>query len=512
MQRLVIIGASLLLRIQGLAKTKSTSDIASSTLDGRPHIIFALADDLGWHDVGFQRSQIKTPILDRFAREGRRLDNYYVQPTCSPTRATIMTGRHSTSHGIVFPFDDGVQMGLGQAQNLLAQVLAGAGYRTHAVGKWHLGFCREEFTPTFKGFDSFYGFYGESEDYRSHMRDGAFDFRIDEGRHCGSSCSIVAFNASGYYSTTLFTERAKWVISKHNTEHPLFLYLAWQAVHAPQESMCPYKLVGKYNTSPRESNFACAVALLDQSFGEVVEALSAKGILENSILIFSSDNGGATSTSEQNGDDVGSSNWPLRGGKHTLFEGGVRVVGFVWAGWWNHAVDGVYDGLMGSVDWFPTLLEAASVDVTPETLEGVSHWRALTGSAMPPRQSLFISIAQFGFRERLSYAFRFKNFKLIVGPPCLETHAWGWSGPYGSDLRLNDSIPQIVRGDFNKTLLFNLDEDPAETTDLSDVEPLVLQEMMEMLNPYMIEGLKVYVEESALEQTFPVSLVWAPWV
>jgi arylsulfatase B/arylsulfatase I/J len=472
----------------------------------RPHIIFIVADDLGWHDISFQNSGIETPAIDRLARQGRFLENYYVQPTCAPTRASIMTGRHVTSHGITYPFDNGIAMGLNLSETLLPEVLSFAGYSTHAVGKWHLGFFKSALTPTFRGFDSFYGFYGEGEDYFSHVHQGAFDFRFDNGRNCGFGCSIVDTTASGQYSTTLFARRALNIISNHDARQPLFLYYSLQAVHAPVPAYCPDEMRAKLKGSRRKRSFACALMLADQSIGDIVHELEQKDMLKRSIIVFSSDNGGAISTTDWRSDDSGSSNWPLRGGKHTLFEGGVRVVGCVWTGWWTRDNQHPYPGVMGSVDWFPTLLDAAHITRTPKKLEGVSHWRALAFEQEPPQTGMFIAMRQFGSNS-MTYAYRHGRWKLILGISCTKLQAWGWSEPYGSKLVHNKHIP-----DFGTVLLFDLKVDPEERHDLSSKMPGIVEWLTKELDPYRSVGERWHISKSELMETRPTTSQWEPWL
>ncbi|CAK0839965.1 unnamed protein product, partial [Prorocentrum cordatum] len=298
-----------------------------------PHLLFVVADDLGWDDVGFRSHQIRTPHIsvDRLAREGAVLDQYYVQSVCSPTRATFLTGRYPLHHTVNDWLRPGQATGLPLNETLLPELLAPAGYRRHAVGKWHLGFTRWEHTPTFRGFESFVGFYGGGESYFKH-ESGGYDFRRDMQPRCGANCSRLAKQDSGHYSTHLFTARAQEVIQQHDTSEPLFLYLAYQAVHAPLE--VPQSYVDAYAGSiedPQRRGFAGMLSCLDEGLGNVTGALRAKGMLEDTLVIFTTDNGGPSS-GRVGGDYIGSSNYPLRGGKHSIWEGGTRGTALVWAG------------------------------------------------------------------------------------------------------------------------------------------------------------------------------------
>ena len=213
----------------------------------KPHILFIVMDDLGSHDLGRHGSGIHTPHVDTLASAGVYMENYYVLPYCSPTRAALLSGRyplHTSVHRVIDP--DSVQS-LPLDEETLAQVMRRAGYRAHMVGKWHVGHSHWNMTPTFRGFQSFFGFYIGGEDYFTHVNGEGYDLRFDQQEYCGRGCSQLA-DERGNYSTTVFTREAIRVITEHKyamdsselehekdteakkeKEHsPLFLYLAYQ--------------------------------------------------------------------------------------------------------------------------------------------------------------------------------------------------------------------------------------------------------------------------------------------
>eukprot|EP00927_Polykrikos_kofoidii_P036729 TRINITY_DN309_c0_g1_i5.p1 TRINITY_DN309_c0_g1~~TRINITY_DN309_c0_g1_i5.p1 ORF type:complete len:421 (-),score=41.93 TRINITY_DN309_c0_g1_i5:52-1293(-) len=409
-------------------------------------------------------------------------------------------------HGVLIPFEDGVEMALHESEVLLPTILKSAGYRTHAVGKWHLGFYKEKYTPTFRGFETFYGFYGMGENYKTHMCGSGYDFRIEDRPNCGIGCSVVDRNADGQYSTDLFTNRSLELIRHHRKHEPLFLYLAWQAVHAPLAEYCPrpeFAHWGNWTGLSRDTMFACTLQIADDGLGQIIDLLEERDMLINSLIIFSSDNGGAISTNEVAVDDVGSSNWPLRGGKHTLYEGGVRVSGIVWAGWWANAERrwSHYDGLMGAVDWIPTLLEAAGIPRSSD-LDGVSHWRALAFNAHPPRDGLFVAAMDC---NGVSFAYRKDDWKLIVGLPSHEKLGWGWSGPNGSVLT-NETVAHT-----GKVALYDLANDMSEKNNLLFSNRELAQTLTEELAPYMALEKSFLVSEVLVVEHFPENGVWGPW-
>ncbi|EOD26231.1 hypothetical protein EMIHUDRAFT_457393 [Emiliania huxleyi CCMP1516] len=199
------------------------------------HLVLVVADDLGYADLGYAGSQIATPNIDKLASAGVKLAHFYVQRACSPTRGALLTGRYNIRYG----FQSGVltsqnNWSLPLDETLLPQFVKRVDARSkcHAVGKWHLGYHRWEHTPTFRGFDSYLGYYSGDEDYYTHQGDcGGFDLHDDSRPDCGAGCSRHAWEAVGEYSTHLFTRRAVSIIREHDAAAPLFLYLPYQAVH-----------------------------------------------------------------------------------------------------------------------------------------------------------------------------------------------------------------------------------------------------------------------------------------
>ncbi|CAL4068821.1 unnamed protein product, partial [Meganyctiphanes norvegica] len=279
--------------------------------------------------------------------------------------------------GVVSPQDPtGVSLNF----TFFPELLQGLGYTTHAVGKWHVGFCDWKYTPLRRGFDTFYGFYCGAGDYYEHTRndeDGHADFDWRDQER-------VAEEIAGTYSTNLVTNRAvEIILDQSGKENPMFLYLPYQNVHGPYQA--PDEFFDLYpEIDDDHTRYTLAsVTAMDHSIGMVVDALKVAGIYENTIIIFSSDNGGTK--------HVQDSNTPLRGHKTSVWEGGTRGAAFIHSPLMENTPRS-YDGLLHITDWYNTLLAAAGATELPQN-DGYDQWDALrTGTVTPPRQDLIYNI------------------------------------------------------------------------------------------------------------------------
>ncbi|XP_054870617.1 arylsulfatase I-like [Amphiprion ocellaris] len=348
----------------------------------QPHIIFILIDDQGFNDIGYHNPTIKTPTLDKLAAEGVKLENYYVQPICTPSRSQLITGRYQIhtglQHSIIRPSQPSC---LPSHMDTLPERLREAGYSTHMVGKWHLGFYRKACLPTRKGFDSFFGSLTGSVDYYSYGScDGpglcGYDLHDDEG---------VAWGQEGKYSTTLFTQRARKIIESHNpADRPLFLLLSLQAVHTPLQPPKSYIYPYRDMANVARRKFAAMVSTVDEAVRNVTYALRKYGYYRNSVIIYSTDNGAQPFT--------GGSNWPLRGRKGTYWEGGVRGVAFVHSPLLRRRRR-VSKDLLHITDWFPTLVGLAGGNISQSPgLDGFDVWPTISEGKESPRQEILHNI------------------------------------------------------------------------------------------------------------------------
>lgn len=363
------------------------SDGDDSIPASRPNIILILADDLGWNDVGYHGSEIRTPNIDRLAREGVELDRFYAYPSCTPTRAALLTGQSALRTGMTQPLAEIDTPGLPLDTKLLPHWLAEAGYQTSLVGKWHLGSTTPAYFPHNRGFDHFYGHLGGYIDYFEHSVHSGVDWQRNG----------VTVREKGY-STELITAEAVQLLQQRDKSRPLFMVLSYNAPHGPQAAL--QRSIDLYPDIEDEERrvYAAMVDNLDVGIGEVLETLQAEEIAQNTLVIFMSDNG-ASSEFPANAVSHASAgnNAPLRGSKLSPLEGGIRVPA---AAWWPgvlYSKDKI-EQMISVEDILPTVFEAAGLPVaalyTPEMtqnarrrLDGISRWNVMLGKvagARPP--------------------------------------------------------------------------------------------------------------------------------
>ena len=334
----------------------------------RPNVILIVADDLGYGDIGVHGCKdIPTPNIDALAAGGTRFSSGYVTcPVCSPTRAGLLTGRYQQRFG--HEFNPGpraaANFGLPLTESTLADALKAAGYPTALVGKWHLG-GRPDYLPTRRGFDEFYGFLAGAHPYVPAVVPGA-------------RAPILRGTApvpDPEYLTDAFGDEAVAFVQKHKDE-PYFLYLAFNAVHNPQQATQKY-LDRFPNLAGGRKTYAAKLSAMDDAIGKVAAALRETGQEQRTLIFFLSDNGGPPANASTNG--------PLSGQKGGVLEGGIRVPFIVkWPG--KVPAGKVIDEPVTSLDIFPTALAAAGVAVPREKKpDGLDLLPLLTGDAPPPQ-------------------------------------------------------------------------------------------------------------------------------
>jgi arylsulfatase A-like enzyme len=473
MSKLSRLWISLLAGLAALALAAPSLSAAEQPV--RPHIVYFLADDLGWSDIGFHGSTIATPNLDRLASQGVKLEQFYVQPLCTPTRASLMTGRYPIRYGlqvsVVRPWAD---YGLPLEERMLPQVLREAGYFTAIVGKWHLGHARREYLPTNRGFDHQYGLYNGGLDYWTHIRlpfpasaaprlldfDAVPDYETYiRGRGLDWHRNDRGLEEEGY-ATDLIAAEARRIVERHDDARPLFLYVPFNAPHsplqAPDEYLERYRQVG----DQRRRAYSAMVTALDDAVGRVIEAIDRRGWRERTLFVFSSDNGGPL--------NLGATNGELRDGKNSIYEGGVRVPAFLT---WRDVIPAgsVSNEPLHMVDLYPTLIKLAGGSLEqPLPLDGRDAWPTILGRSPSPHEEILHQ------REPGRGAIRVGDWKLVVH-----------DGSMMRDLAGMGLEEADERGGAKLSVeLFNLADDPYERTNLAGQNPLIVEDLQGRLAVY----------------------------
>ncbi len=426
-----------------------------------PNILMILADDLGWNDVGYHGSRIETPRIDALAATGVELDQFYTQPLCSAARASLMTGRYPIRQGlqmgVVRPWAD---FGLPLTERTLANALKEVGYDTAILGKWHLGMIRAGYLPTQRGFDHHYGHYGGAIDYFDHSLYYGLDWHRNE----------VPVEEEGY-STDLLAREAERLIAAHDTSRPLFLYLSFNAPHKPLQARPGDTERYADLADPDRRTYAAMVTALDEAVGRVVDALEARGMMESTLIAFASDNGGEPVD--------GADNSPLRGGKGTAYEGGIRVPAFItWRGVLPEG--GVVREPLHMIDLYPTLLARAGASLQQTLpLDGRDAWLTIAEAAPTPHDEILLDLSA----ARGVAAIRRGDWKLIMT---------GRGKPH------------------ERKELFDLRVDPEERADLATAHPDIVRELEMRIDHYAAQVRPAKLSSVDLPPNFRVPRVWEP--
>ena len=391
-----------------LAFCSARSAIADARPAKRPNVIVILADDLGRGDFSaFGTKDICTPNIDRLFREGTACDNFFANScVCSPTRAALLSGCFPDRVGVPGVIRDMPQNSWGYLAphaTLLPKPLKAAGYHTAIVGKWHLGYDAPN-TPNDRGFDFFHGFLGDMmDDYHTHLRNGKNFMRRNR----------ETITPEGH-ATDLFTDWAcEYLEERAKVDAPFFLYLAYNAPHdpiQPPDAWLEKVRQREPNMSPKRAPLVALIEHLDSGIGRVLDALDRTGVTENTLVIFTSDNGGVLAHEANNG--------PWRGGKTHMYEGGLRVP--LAARWPGRIAAGKHTGGRWlSMDLFPTILEACGAEPI-NGIDGVSLLGALTGGEeKSPERDLYFVRREGGlaYGGKTIEAFRRGDWKLVQDSP-----------------------------------------------------------------------------------------------
>lgn len=415
------------------------SEAPAAKTDRKPNIVVIVADDLGYADLGFQGGKdIPTPNLDALQKRSVQCTSGYVSgPYCSPTRAALLTGRYQQRFGHEFnpgpPTEEGKPVGLDPTQTTIADRLKSAGYKTALVGKWHLGNA-EKLRPNQRGFDEFFGFLGGAHDY---FKPGAGPNALHRNND--------PIPADGYLTDSFEKESVAFI--DRNAKNPFFLYLAFNAVHAPLQAKPEDESKFASIADEKRRPYAGMLHRMDHAIGQVTAKLKAAGLENDTLVFFISDNGGPPNN--------GSSNGPLHGFKATTWEGGVRVPFLV--SWPGKLPEGKkYDHPVIQLDILPTALAAAGVE-TKAKYDGVDLLPFLSGKdAAPPHDSLF-------WRFGAQWAIRSGDWKLVKAAERRANNRNEFENPA-------PATPDGAR-------LFNLATDLGETKDLAAENPQKVAEL-----------------------------------
>jgi len=415
-----------------------------------PNIVFIMADDLGFGDLSsYGATEMRTPNIDSIAERGVRLTYFYANSTvCSPTRAALMTGKFSDLAGVpgvVRPATNDSYGFLDPANKLMPHYLKQRGYTTALIGKWHLGLSSPNL-PNERGFDLYRGHLSGMMDYYSHAQRDVSYLRHDE----------PPIAVEGHATDLLSDWAVEYLRQQQDSDTPFFLYLAYTAPHSPIQP--PDENVERVKARDPDmdetrAKFAALVEHMDDGIGRVLDALRATGQLQDTLVVFVSDNGGA--------EWFGADNGLLRGGKQDLFEGGIRVPGM--AMWPGHIEPGTTrDDVLLTMDWLPTFAALFGLDVA-HTMDGRDMSAVLLGTDAPANDRTLVWVRREG-RDMMGiphYAVRQGDYKLVVNHP------------------------------FEKPLLFNIAEDPFEENPLDMNDNGTARQLEDLLQAHIIESGRV---------------------
>jgi len=411
---------------------KKTLNLEKVEVKNQPNIILILLDDLGYGDLSYLGSEIKTPHIDQLAGEGLILDRAYVFPICSPTRAALLTGQNPIKFGVDGPMEHDAQ--LPSDLTLLPEYMRQGGYKTWMVGKWHLGSSKQSAMPHSRGFDYFYGFLGGFIDSYTHVYFGGLDWQRN-----GKTVREEG------YATHLLTRDVKKLLADHDGQKPFFLYLSYNSPHTPLQFPPDAKESYENIESPDRRVFAQMTTDVDAAIGEIMAALNEYNLQDNTLIVFMSDNGGNL--------EAGAFNGKLRGGKGSVYEGGLRVPTLVWSK--SLASQKTYSQPFFVQDWLPTILDISGIEYDPSDFDGRSVWPGLLNNT--PLEA---------------------TVPVVVGTnKSKAVYDWPWK-LVRTQVKADGSSTEIS----NQNEIYNVENDPLETQDLASVKPELVNRLGERLD------------------------------
>lgn len=441
-----------------------------ATADRKPNVIVFLTDDQGYGDVGcFGAKNFSTPHLDRLATEGTRFTNFLVsQPVCTASRASLLSGCYANRIGMAGALNHTSRTGIHPDEKLLPELCRAQGYATACYGKWHLG-TLPEFFPTRNGFDEWFGIPYSNDNGPKHPTiTGLPALPLYEGD------AVVEKDPDQARFTRQLTEHSMRFIEQ-NRERPFFLYLAHVMPHVPIAAS------EKFLGTSKSGLYGDAIAEIDWSMGQILATLEKQGLSDRTLIIFASDNGPFLSY----GDHAGTAG-PLRGGKLTCFEGGVRVPCLM--RWPGHIPKGrVCDELVSSLDLLPTIAGLLGSPLPAQKIDGVDVWPLLSGAVEKSPRASFLyyngdelhAVRLGDWKLHLSH-----DYLVVAGEPGRDGKPSNWgkmnpldieeSGIRGIASRHGYRVEQI------KPSLYNLREDVGETRDVAGEHPDIVARLLEL--------------------------------
>ena len=438
-------------------------------------------DDVGMNDVGYLSTDLSgaTPNIDMLAKRGVTLNRYYGQESCTPARATLMTGKFTYRFGFastrgtydeISPYSN---YSIPTSNKLLPEHMEDLGYTSYGAGKWNLGHCNDAYLPASRGFDSFLGYMSPGIDYYSHQPDQQSDYQW--GDESGDLTDMLLMDQSGYttvsstnYSDSIFADHVTDVMSNHDDSTPFFVWLGMHSGHDDSSFSRPddlwtsgySELYGAvesyYNLSNTRGRFAQAIMVADAVVGNIFLALQSLDTSREFVMIVNSDNGGYPCATHMRG-----SAYPYRGSKFNFFEGGLRVPGIVYGSGSilpKPMQGGTYNALMHHVDWVATLRTAGATSSTgdddlDDTYDSVDHWSGITGGDAQDNKDRTLAIAL----EEHSAVLIHNNYKFMYNV-ANASYFPGWeTGLDGAG---------VCSGSQSNNFIFNITSDEYEMTNL----------------------------------------------
>eukprot|EP00933_Yihiella_yeosuensis_P078551 TRINITY_DN900_c0_g1_i1.p1 TRINITY_DN900_c0_g1~~TRINITY_DN900_c0_g1_i1.p1 ORF type:complete len:564 (-),score=95.99 TRINITY_DN900_c0_g1_i1:369-2060(-) len=484
-------------------------EASSAAPPTKPHVVLFLVDDWGWNNVGYHRpnnSEVVTPNIDALVKEGIELDRHYTYHYCSPSRSSLQSGRLAVHAAfgqddplLVNPADPDTGFnGIPRNMTGIAEKMRTAGYRTHMTGKWDAGMATWEHTPMGRGYETFFGYFHHANDYWTQRLSDA-ELHPDI---CGNMVDL--WNTTGpardrngtAYIEEMFTENSLRILDQHDPAEPLFLFHSFHLMHTPLQIPAAWENAFLFLENDVQRKYAAMTSYMDHVIGQIVRKLKMKNMWDNTLIVVSSDNGGPTYNLPHSIGPGAANNRPLKGGKMSDWEGGVRVNAFVSGGVVPVSKRGSkFEDYVHMADWYTTFCTLAGVDPTDDRakqaglppVDGIDHSGLLFGDLK----------AGSGKRREIHHSARAltkDSWKLIAGGMIdLEmlqrdnySDALNFGGdiiPYDDYVTGYEAPEEMLRGAKNCSsgCLYDVMEDPFEFFDVASEYPEVVREMKKRL-------------------------------